>query len=264
MPEPKVTTSCPQQGPAAGLRLIDTSPRQVFLHSGAFIRARRRLPRLLAALTILWLRSAALAHIGVPSRPGSWSSWTSATTRSCGRAARHVQGLGRSCTLPGPGCGPGSWAPAWPSGLAALQCTSTCRTTGLTGTSQPTPSATWATSRTSSCTATACHTACPSAPSRGLHSLDRLLLHQNRVARVAPRTPSGPRPLLMALPVCQQPLPRCPRRLAPLRSLQYLRLNGNPGCAIAGRARPALGLAAAVPRLLIRAALQPARAPGRP
>ncbi|XP_043756930.1 reticulon-4 receptor isoform X1 [Cervus elaphus] len=226
--EPKVTTSCPQQGLQAVPADIPAASQRVFLHGNRIAYVPAAGFRACRNLTILWLHSNALAHIDAAAFSGlalleQLDLSDNAQLRSVDPAT--FRGLGRLHTLHLDRCGLRELGPGLFRGLAALQYLY-LQDNGL----QALPDDAF--SDLGNLTHLFLHgNRIPSVPERafrGLHSLDRLLLHQNRVARVHPH---AFRDLgrLMTLYLFANNLSALPAEaLAPLRSLQYLRLNDNP------------------------------------
>ncbi|MXQ97583.1 hypothetical protein E5288_WYG019154 [Bos mutus] len=226
--EPKVTTSCPQQGLQAVPADIPAASQRVFLHGNRIAYVPAASFRACRNLTILWLHSNALAHIDAAAFSGlalleQLDLSDNAQLRAVDPAT--FRGLGRLHTLHLDRCGLRELGPGLFRGLAALQYLY-LQDNGL----QALPDDAF--SDLGNLTHLFLHgNRIPSVPERafrGLHSLDRLLLHQNRVARVHPH---AFRDLgrLMTLYLFANNLSALPAEaLAPLRSLQYLRLNDNP------------------------------------
>lgn len=226
--EPKVTTSCPQQGLQAVPIDIPAASQRVFLHGNLIAHVPAAGFRACRNLTILWLHSNALARIDKAAFAGltlleQLDLSDNAQLRTVDPAT--FQGLGRLHTLHLDRCGLQELGPGLFHGLAALQYLY-LQDNGL----QALPDDAFR--DLGNLTHLFLHgNRIPSVPERafrGLHSLDRLLLHQNRVARVHPH---AFRDLgrLMTLYLFANNLSALPAEaLAPLRALQYLRLNDNP------------------------------------
>ncbi|KAF6082838.1 reticulon 4 receptor [Phyllostomus discolor] len=226
--QPKVTTSCPQQGLLAVPANIPAASQRIFLHGNRITHVPAAGFRACRNLTILWLHSNALAHIDAAAFVGltlleQLDLSDNAQLRAVDPAT--FQGLGRLHTLHLDRCGLQELGPGLFRGLAALQYLY-LQDNGL----QALPDDAFR--DLGNLTHLFLHgNRIPSVPERalrGLHSLDRLLLHQNRVARVHPH---AFRDLgrLMTLYLFANNLTALPAEaLAPLRSLQYLRLNDNP------------------------------------
>ncbi|XP_054975513.1 reticulon-4 receptor [Sorex araneus] len=226
--EPKVTTSCPQQGLHAVPVDIPASSQRVFLHGNRIAHVPAAGFRACRNLTILWLHSNALSHIDAAAFAGlalleQLDLSDNAQLRAVDPAT--FRGLSRLHTLHLDRCGLQELGPGLFRGLAALQYLY-LQDNGL----QALPDDAFR--DLGNLTHLFLHgNRIPSVPERafrGLHSLDRLLLHQNRVARVHPH---AFRDLgrLMTLYLFANNLSALPAdALAPLRSLQYLRLNDNP------------------------------------
>ncbi|KAB1255618.1 Reticulon-4 receptor [Camelus dromedarius] len=226
--EPKVTTSCPQQGLQAVPANIPAASQRVFLHGNRITYVPAASFRACRNLTILWLHSNALARIDAAAFTGlalleQLDLSDNAQLRAVDPTTFH--GLGRLHTLHLDRCGLQELGPGLFRGLAALQYLY-LQDNGL----QALPDDAF--QDLGNLTHLFLHgNRIPSVPERafrGLHSLDRLLLHQNRVARVHPR---AFRDLgrLMTLYLFANNLSALPAEaLAPLRALQYLRLNDNP------------------------------------
>ncbi|XP_045391061.1 reticulon-4 receptor [Lemur catta] len=226
--EPKVTTSCPQQGLQAVPTGIPAASQRIFLHGNRISHVPAASFRACRNLTILWLHSNALARIDAAAFAGltlleQLDLSDNAQLRAVDPATFH--GLARLHTLHLDRCGLRELAPGLFRGLAALQYLY-LQDNGL----QALPDDAFR--DLGNLTHLFLHgNRIPSVPERafrGLHSLDRLLLHQNHVARVHPQ---AFRDLgrLMTLYLFANNLSALPAEaLAPLRSLQYLRLNDNP------------------------------------
>ncbi|CAD7674013.1 unnamed protein product [Nyctereutes procyonoides] len=226
--EPKVTTSCPQQGLQAVPADIPASSQRVFLHGNRIVHVPAAGFRACRNLTILWLHSNALARIDAAAFTGlalleQLDLSDNAQLRAVDPAT--FRGLSRLHTLHLDRCGLRELGPGLFRGLAALQYLY-LQDNGL----QALPDDAFR--DLGNLTHLFLHgNRIPSVPERafrGLHSLDRLLLHQNRVARVHPH---AFRDLgrLMTLYLFANNLSALPAEvLAPLRALQYLRLNDNP------------------------------------
>ncbi|EPY90148.1 hypothetical protein CB1_000042003 [Camelus ferus] len=226
--EPKVTTSCPQQGLQAVPANIPAASQRVFLHGNRITYVPAASFRACRNLTILWLHSNALARIDAAAFTGlalleQLDLSDNAQLRAVDPTTFH--GLGHLHTLHLDRCGLQELGPGLFRGLAALQYLY-LQDNGL----QALPDDAF--QDLGNLTHLFLHgNRIPSVPERafrGLHSLDRLLLHQNRVARVHPR---AFRDLgrLMTLYLFANNLSALPAEaLAPLRALQYLRLNDNP------------------------------------
>uniref|UniRef100_A0A8C4PM06 Reticulon 4 receptor n=1 Tax=Equus asinus TaxID=9793 RepID=A0A8C4PM06_EQUAS len=226
--EPKVTTSCPQQGLQAVPADIPAASQRVFLHGNRIVHVPAAGFRACRNLTILWLHSNALARIDATAFAGlalleQLDLSDNSQLRSVDPATFH--GLGRLHTLHLDRCGLQELGPGLFRGLVALQYLY-LQDNGL----QALPDDAFR--DLGNLTHLFLHgNRIPSVPERafrGLHSLDRLLLHQNRVARVHPH---AFRDLgrLMTLYLFANNLSALPAEaLAPLRALQYLRLNDNP------------------------------------
>eukprot|EP00069_Balaena_mysticetus_P018773 bmy_02434T0 len=226
--EPKVTTSCPQQGLQAVPADIPAASQRVFLHGNRITYVPAAGFHACRNLTILWLHSNALAHIDAAAFAGlalleQLDLSDNAQLHAVDPAT--FQGLSRLHTLHLDRCGLQELGPGLFRGLAALQYLY-LQDNGL----QALPDDAFR--DLGNLTHLFLHgNRIPSVPERafrGLHSLDRLLLHQNRVARVHPH---AFRDLgrLMTLYLFANNLSALPAEaLAPLRALQYLRLNDNP------------------------------------
>ncbi|XP_062038602.1 reticulon-4 receptor [Lepus europaeus] len=226
--EPKVTTSCPQQGLLAVPPGIPAASQRIFLHGNRIAQVPAAGFSACRNLTILWLHSNALARLDAAAFAGlalleQLDLSDNAQLRAVDPAT--FQGLSRLHTLHLDRCGLQELAPGLFRGLAALQYLY-LQDNGL----QALPDDTFR--DLGNLTHLFLHgNRIPSVPERafrGLHSLDRLLLHQNRVARVHPH---AFRDLgrLMTLYLFANNLSALPAEaLAPLRALQYLRLNDNP------------------------------------
>lgn len=226
--EPKVTTSCPQQGLQAVPTDIPAASQRVFLHGNRIVHVPAASFRACRNLTILWLHSNALARIDAAAFTGlalleQLDLSDNAQLRAVDPATFH--GLSRLHTLHLDRCGLQELGPGLFRGLAALQYLY-LQDNGL----QALPDDAFR--DLGNLTHLFLHgNRIPSVPERafrGLHSLDRLLLHQNRVARVHPH---AFRDLgrLMTLYLFANNLSALPAEaLASLRALQYLRLNDNP------------------------------------
>lgn len=226
--EPKVTTSCPQQGLQAVPTDIPAASQRVFLHGNLIAHVPASSFRACRNLTILWLHSNALAHIDAAAFSGlalleQLDLSDNAQLRAVDPTTFH--GLVRLHTLHLDRCGLRELGPGLFRGLAALQYLY-LQDNGL----QALPDDIF--QDLGNLTHLFLHgNRIPSVPEhafRGLHSLDRLLLHQNRVARVHPH---AFRDLgrLMTLYLFANNLSALPAEaLMPLRALQYLRLNDNP------------------------------------
>ncbi|KAM5226335.1 reticulon-4 receptor isoform 3-T3 [Hipposideros larvatus] len=226
--EPKVTTSCPQQGLQAVPTDIPAASQRVFLHGNLIAEVPASSFRACRNLTILWLHSNALARIDANAFAGlalleQLDLSDNAQLRAVDPTTFH--GLGRLHTLHLDRCGLQKLGPGLFRGLAALQYLY-LQDNGL----QALPDDAFR--DLGNLTHLFLHgNRIPSVPERafrGLHSLDRLLLHQNRVARVHPH---AFRDLgrLMTLYLFANNLSVLPvEALSSLRALQYLRLNDNP------------------------------------
>lgn len=226
--EPKVTTSCPQQGLQAVPTDIPAASQRVFLHGNRIVHVPAAGFRACRNLTILWLHSNALTRIDAAAFTGltlleQLDLSDNAQLRAVDPTTFH--GLSRLHTLHLDRCGLQELGPGLFRGLAALQYLY-LQDNSL----QALPDDAFR--DLGNLTHLFLHgNRIPSVPERafrGLHSLDRLLLHQNRVARVHPH---AFRDLgrLMTLYLFANNLSALPAEaLAPLRSLQYLRLNDNP------------------------------------
>ncbi|XP_006890573.1 PREDICTED: reticulon-4 receptor [Elephantulus edwardii] len=226
--EPKVTTSCPQQGLQALPADIPAASQRVFLHGNRIAHVPAAGFRACRNLTILWLHSNALARIDAAAFAGlglleQLDLSDNAQLRFVDPAT--FRGLSRLHTLHLDRCGLQELGPGLFHGLVALQYLY-LQDNGL----QALPDNAFR--DLGNLTHLFLHgNRIPSVPERalrGLHSLDRLLLHQNRVAHVHPH---AFRDLgrLMTLYLFANNLSALPAEaLAPLRSLQYLRLNDNP------------------------------------
>ncbi|KAG3278621.1 reticulon 4 receptor [Ictidomys tridecemlineatus] len=226
--EPKVTTSCPQQGLQAVPIGIPASSQRIFLHGNRISHVSAAGFHACRNLTILWLHSNALARIDATAFSGltlleQLDLSDNAQLRTVDPAT--FQGLGRLHTLHLDRCGLQELGPGLFRGLAALQYLY-LQDNGL----QALPDDAFR--DLGNLTHLFLHgNRIPSVPERafrGLLSLDRLLLHQNRVAYVHPH---AFRDLgrLMTLYLFANNLSMLPAEaLAPLRALQYLRLNDNP------------------------------------
>ncbi|XP_058512823.1 reticulon-4 receptor [Ochotona princeps] len=226
--EPKVTTSCPQQGLQAVPAGIPAASQRIFLHGNRIVQVPAAGFRACRNLTILWLHSNALARIDAAAFSGlalleQLDLSDNAQLRAVDPTTFH--GLSRLHTLHLDRCGLQELGPGLFRGLAALQYLY-LQDNGL----QALPDDAFR--DLGNLTHLFLHgNRIPSVPERafrGLHSLDRLLLHQNRVARVHPH---AFRDLgrLMTLYLFANNLSALPAEaLAPLRALQYLRLNDNP------------------------------------
>ncbi|XP_059975206.1 reticulon-4 receptor [Mesoplodon densirostris] len=226
--EPKVTTSCPQQGLQAVPADIPAASQRVFLHGNRITYVPAAGFHACRNLTILWLHSNALAHIDAAAFAGlalleQLDLSDNAQLHAVDPAT--FQGLSRLHTLHLDRCGLQELGPGLFRGLAALQYLY-LQDNGL----QALPDDAFR--DLGNLTHLFLHgnriTSVPERAFRGLHSLDRLLLHQNRVARVHPH---AFRDLgrLMTLYLFANNLSALPAEaLAPLRALQYLRLNDNP------------------------------------
>uniref|UniRef100_A0A671E718 Reticulon 4 receptor n=1 Tax=Rhinolophus ferrumequinum TaxID=59479 RepID=A0A671E718_RHIFE len=184
--EPKVTTSCPQQGLQAVPTDIPAASQRVFLHGNLIAHVPASSFRACRNLTILWLHSNALAHIDATAFAGlalleQLDLSDNAQLRAVDPTTFH--GLGRLHTLHLDRCGLQELGPGLFRGLAALQYLY-LQDNGL----QALPDDAFR--DLGNLTHLFLHgNRIPSVPERafrGLHSLDRLLLHQNRVARVHP------------------------------------------------------------------------------
>ncbi|XP_077015453.1 reticulon-4 receptor [Tamandua tetradactyla] len=226
--EPKVTTSCPQQGLQAVPPDIPAGSQRVFLHGNRIAHVPAAGFRACRNLTILWLHSNALARVDAAAFAGL--GLLEQLDLSDNAQLRAVEpgtfrGLGRLRTLHLDRCGLQELGPGLFHGLAALQYLY-LQDNGL----QALPDDAFR--DLGNLTHLFLHgnriRSLPERALRGLHSLDRLLLHQNRVVRVHPL---AFRDLgrLMTLYLFANNLSALPAEaLAPLRSLQYLRLNANP------------------------------------
>ncbi|XP_031219195.1 reticulon-4 receptor isoform X1 [Mastomys coucha] len=226
--EPKVTTSCPQQGLQAVPAGIPASSQRIFLHGNRISHVPAASFQSCRNLTILWLHSNALARIDAAAFTGltlleQLDLSDNAQLRVVDPTTFH--GLGHLHTLHLDRCGLQELGPGLFRGLAALQYLY-LQDNNL----QALPDNTFR--DLGNLTHLFLHgNRIPSVPEhafRGLHSLDRLLLHQNHVARVHPH---AFRDLgrLMTLYLFANNLSMLPAEvLMPLRSLQYLRLNDNP------------------------------------
>ncbi|TEA23394.1 hypothetical protein DBR06_SOUSAS910056, partial [Sousa chinensis] len=226
--EPKVTTSCPQQGLQAVPADIPAASQRVFLHGNRITYVPAASFHACRNLTILWLHSNALAHIDAAAFAGlalleQLDLSDNAQLHAVDPAT--FRGLSRLHTLHLDRCGLQELGPGLFRGLAALQYLY-LQDNGL----QALPDDAFR--DLGNLTHLFLHGnriySVPERAFRGLHSLDRLLLHQNRVARVHPH---AFRDLgrLMTLYLFANNLSALPAEaLAPLRALQYLRLNDNP------------------------------------
>ncbi|XP_012380018.2 reticulon-4 receptor [Dasypus novemcinctus] len=226
--EPKVTTSCPQQGLQAVPADIPAASQRIFLHGNHIAHVPASSFRACRNLTILWLHSNALARVDAAAFAGlalleQLDLSDNAQLRAVDPAT--FRGLGRLHTLHLDRCGLQELGPGLFRGLAALQYLY-LQDNWL----QALPDDAFR--DLGNLTHLFLHgnriRSVPERALRGLHSLDRLLLHQNRVARVHPL---AFRDLgrLMTLYLFANNLSALPAEaLAPLRSLQYLRLNDNP------------------------------------
>ncbi|KAM8813852.1 reticulon-4 receptor [Rhynchonycteris naso] len=226
--EPKVTTSCPQQGLQAVPTNIPTASQRIFLHGNRIAQVPATSFHACRNLTILWLHSNALARIDAT----AFSSLAlleqldlSDNPQLRAVAPTTFHGLGRLHTLHLDRCGLQELGPGLFRGLAALQYLY-LQDNAL----QALPDDAF--QDLGNLTHLFLHgNHIPSVPERafrGLHNLDRLLLHQNHVARVHPQ---AFRDLgrLMTLYLFANNLSSLPAEaLVPLRALQYLRLNDNP------------------------------------
>ncbi|XP_062943829.1 reticulon-4 receptor [Cynocephalus volans] len=226
--EPKVTTSCPQQGLQAVPTGIPAASQRIFLHGNHISHVPAAGFHACRNLTILWLHSNALARIDAAAFAGltlleQLDLSDNAQLRTVDPTTFH--GLSRLHTLHLDRCGLQELGPGLFRGLAALQYLY-LQDNWL----QALPDDAFR--DLGNLTHLFLHgNRIPSVPERafrGLHSLDRLLLHQNRVARVHPH---AFRDLgrLMTLYLFANNLSALPAEaLVPLRALQYLRLNDNP------------------------------------
>ncbi|KAM6155706.1 reticulon-4 receptor [Rhynchocyon petersi] len=226
--EPKVTTSCPQQGLQAVPTDIPAASQRVFLH-------RNRIAHVPAAgfhacrnLTILWLHSNALARIDAAAFSGL--GLLEQLDLSDNAQLRVVdpttfRGLSRLHTLHLDRCGLRELGPGLFHGLVALQYLY-LQDNGL----QALPDDAFR--DLGNLTHLFLHgNRIPSVPERalrGLHSLDRLLLHQNRVAHVHPHAFRDLGRLMTLYLFTNNLTALAAEALVPLRALQYLRLNDNP------------------------------------
>uniref|UniRef100_A0A2K5E8Z7 Reticulon 4 receptor n=1 Tax=Aotus nancymaae TaxID=37293 RepID=A0A2K5E8Z7_AOTNA len=238
--EPKVTTSCPQQGLQAVPAGIPAASQRIFLHGNRISHVPAASFHACRNLTILWLHSNVLARIDAAAFAGlalleQLDLSDNAQLRSVDPATFH--GLGRLHTLHLDRCGLQELGLGLFRGLAALQYLY-LQDNAL----QALPDDTFR--DLGNLTHLFLHgnriSSVPERAFRGLHSLDRLLLHQNRVAHVHPH---AFRDLgrLMTLYLFANNLSALPTEaLAPLRALQYLRLNDNPWVCDC-RARPLWG-----------------------
>ncbi|XP_075389799.1 reticulon-4 receptor [Tenrec ecaudatus] len=226
--EPKVTTSCPQQGLQALPPDIPAASQRIFLHGNRIAQVPAAGFHACRNLTILWLHSNALARIDAAAFAGL--ALLEQLDLSDNGQLRFVdsttfRGLSRLHTLHLDRCGLRELGPGLFHGLVALQYLY-LQDNGL----QALPNDAFR--DLGNLTHLFLHgNQIPGVPERaflGLHSLDRLLLHQNRVAHVHPH---AFRDLgrLMTLYLFANNLSAMPAEaLVPLRSLQYLRLNDNP------------------------------------
>ncbi|XP_012589676.1 PREDICTED: reticulon-4 receptor [Condylura cristata] len=226
--EPKVTTSCPQQGLQTVPIDIPAASQRVFLHGNRIAHVPAGGFRACRNLTILWLHSNVLARIDAAAFAGlalleQLDLSDNAQLHAVDPAT--FRGLGRLHTLHLDRCGLQELGPGLFHGLTALQYLY-LQDNGL----QALPDNAFR--DLGNLTHLFLHgnriLSVPERAFRGLHSLDRLLLHQNRVAHVHPH---AFRDLgrLMTLYLFANNLSALPSEaLAPLRTLQYLRLNDNP------------------------------------
>lgn len=226
--EPKVTTSCPQQGLQAVPADIPAASQRVFLHGNRITYVPAASFRACRNLTILWLHSNALARIDATAFAGlvlleQLDLSDNAQLRAVDPAT--FRGLGRLHTLHLDRCGLQELGPGLFRGLAALQYLY-LQDNGL----QALPDDAFR--DLGNLTHLFLHgNRIPSVPERafrGLHSLDRLLLHQNRVAHVHPHAFRDLGRLMTLYLFANNLSALSAEALAPLRALQYLRLNDNP------------------------------------
>ncbi|XP_076404575.1 reticulon-4 receptor [Peromyscus maniculatus bairdii] len=226
--EPKVTTSCPQQGLQAVPTGIPASSQRIFLHGNRISHVPAASFHSCRNLTILWLHSNALARIDATAFTGL--TLLEQLDLSDNAQLRVVdpttfRGLGHLHTLHLDRCGLQELGPGLFRGLVALQYLY-LQDNNL----QALPDNAFR--DLGNLTHLFLHgNRIPSVPEhafRGLHSLDRLLLHQNHVTRVHPHAFQD-LGRLMTLYLFANNLSMLPAEvLVPLRSLQYLRLNDNP------------------------------------
>ncbi|XP_049722715.1 reticulon-4 receptor [Elephas maximus indicus] len=226
--EPKVTTSCPQQGLLALPADIPAASQRVFLHGNRIAHVPAAGFRACRNLTILWLHSNALAHIDATAFAGL--ALLEQLDLSDNGQLRFVdpatfRGLSRLHTLHLDRCGLQELGPGLFRGLVALQYLY-LQDNRL----QALPDDTFR--DLGNLTHLFLHgNRIPSVPERafrGLHSLDRLLLHQNRVAYVHPHAFHDLGRLMTLYLFANNLSALSAEALTPLRALQYLRLNDNP------------------------------------
>ncbi|XP_068956895.1 reticulon-4 receptor [Petaurus breviceps papuanus] len=226
--EPKITTSCQQQGLTAIPAAIPAQSQRIFLHNNRITQVGASSFRSCRNMTILWLHSNAISAIEATAFAGldkleELDVSDNVNLRAIGPAT--FRGLRRLHTLHLDRCGLLELAPGLFRGLSSLQYLY-LQDNNL----QALPDDAFL--DLANLTYLFLHgngiRNLSENVFRGLVSLDRLLLHQNQVSRVHPRAFHDLGKVMTLYLFNNNLTVLAGETMSPLASLQYLRLNGNP------------------------------------